>query len=62
MSNDGGLMKTPVEQEPGRRERKNADIERGADNNESEERPRRQNRGRRAQATKRSARKERGRS
>ncbi len=60
--NDGGLMKTPVEQEPGRRERKNADIERGADNNESEERPRRQNRGRRGQATTRSPRKERGRS
>ena len=55
-------MKTPVEQEPGRRERKNAGTDSGADNNESEERPRRQNRGRRAQATKRSARKERGRS
>jgi hypothetical protein len=55
-------MKTPVEQEPGRRERKNPDIERGADNNESEERPRRQNRGRGGRATKPSMRKDRGRS
>ena len=55
-------MKRPVEPDPRRRERKNPDIERGADNNESEERPRRQNRGRRGPATKPSRRKERGRS
>ena len=55
-------MKTPVELEPGRRERKNSDIERGADNNDSEERPRRQNRRRRAPARKSSTRKDRGRS
>ena len=55
-------MKTPVEQEPGRRERRNPDIERGANNSESEERPRRQNRGRRGPATKPSMRKDRGRS
>jgi hypothetical protein len=55
-------MKTPAEQVPGRRERKNPDSERGADNNESEERPRRQNRGRRGPATKPSKRKDRGRS
>jgi hypothetical protein len=55
-------MKTPVTQEPGRRERKNVDVERGADNNESEERPRRQNRGRRGPAIKQPTRKERGRS
>jgi hypothetical protein len=55
-------MKTPVEQEPGRRERKNPDIERGADNNDSESRPRRQNRGRGGRATKQPTRKERGRS
>jgi len=55
-------MKTPVEQEPGRRERNNPGIERGADNNESEQRPRRQNRGRGGRAAKQPARKERGRS
>lgn len=55
-------MKTPVKQEPKRRERKNVDVERGADNNESEERPRRQNRGRGGPAIKQPTRKERGRS
>jgi hypothetical protein len=55
-------MKTPVEQEPGRSERKSVDSEPAADNNESEERPRRQNRGRGEQPTKGSTRKERGRS
>jgi hypothetical protein len=55
-------MKTPLEPVPGRRERKNVDIERGAENNESEGRPRRQNRGRGGRAAKQPARKERGRS
>jgi hypothetical protein len=55
-------MKRPVEPGPGRHERKNVDIERRADNSESEERPRRQNRGRRGPATKPSTRKDRGRS
>jgi hypothetical protein len=57
-------MKTPVEQEPGRRERGTPDIKRGANNNESEERPRRQNRGRRGSGPERepSMRKDRGRS
>ena len=35
-------MKKAVEQEPGRGERKNVNFERGADNNDSEGRPRRQ--------------------
>jgi hypothetical protein len=55
-------MKKAVEQEPGRGERKNVDFERGSDNNDSEGRPRRQNRGRRGPATKQPTRKERGRS
>jgi hypothetical protein len=56
-------MKRPVEP-PIRPERKNVDIERRADNNESEERPRRQNRGRRGSEPERapSTRKDRGRS
>jgi hypothetical protein len=57
-------MKKAVEQEPGRRERKDVDCERRADNNESEARPRRQNRGRRGPGSERepSTRKDRGRS
>jgi hypothetical protein len=55
-------MKTHVEQEPGRREQKNPDIERRVDNNDSESRPRRQNRGRGGRAIKQPIRKERGRS
>jgi hypothetical protein len=57
-------MKRPVEPDPVRPERKNLDVERGADNSESEERPRRQNRGRRGSGPARepSTRKDRGRS
>jgi hypothetical protein len=57
-------MKRPVEPEPGRSERKIVDVERRGDNNESEQRPRRQNRGRRGSGPERdpSTRKDRGRS
>jgi hypothetical protein len=57
-------MKRPVEPDPVRPKRKNVDVERRADNNESEERPRRQNRGRRGSGPERepSMRKDRGRS
>ena len=57
-------MKTPLEPVPGRRERKNVDIERGTENNDSEGRPRRQNRGRRGPGPERerTTRKDRGRS
>ena len=57
-------MKRPVEPEPGRSERKIVDVERRGDNNESEQRPRRQNRGRRGSGQERdpSTRKDRGRS
>ena len=56
-------MKRPVEPDPGWRERKKVDIERRADNSESEERPRRQNRGRRGSGPERerTTRKDRGR-
>ena len=57
-------MKRPVEPDPGRTERKNVGVEGRADNNDSEERPRRQNRGRRGSGPERepSTRKDRGRS
>jgi hypothetical protein len=57
-------MKRPVEPEPGRSERKIVDVERRGDNNESEQRPRRQNRGRRGSGPERDpwTRKDRGRS
>ena len=56
-------MKRLAEPAPERPERKNVDIERRGDNNESEERPRRQNRGRRGSGPERepSTRKDRGR-
>ena len=57
-------MKKPVEPDAVRPERKNVDVERRADKNESEERPRRQNRSRRGSGPERepSTRKDRGRS
>ena len=57
-------MKRPVKPDPVRNERKNVDVERRAENNETEERPRRQNRGRRGSGPEResSTRKDRGRS
>lgn len=57
-------MKRPVQPDPIRPQRKNVDVERRADKNESEERPRRQNRGRRGSGPERepSTRKDRGRS
>jgi hypothetical protein len=57
-------MKRPVEPDSVRPERKNVDVERRADKNESEERPRRQNRGRRGSGPEQepSTRKDRGRS
>ncbi|MEX0802504.1 MAG: hypothetical protein WD688_04195 [Candidatus Binatia bacterium] len=55
-------MKKRVESEPSREERNNVDIERGGANDApDQERPRRQNRGRRGPAVKRSPRKDRGR-